>query len=97
MRPRRQHPQPRALRSTARPLQVNGRSIAQFLLDIGRRPVAGVVGAAGPIDHGRSVKLTNLQEWLAFDVDDARDNFGIQFHLFNDLVIAAAFVAGTEA
>ena len=71
--------------------------IAKFLLDIGRRPVAGVVGAAGPIDHGRSVKLTNLQEWPAFDVDNARDNFGIQFHLFNDLVDCGCVIAGIEA
>ena len=66
--------------------------IAKFLLGIGHRPSVAVVGAAGPIAKGRSVTLTNLQEWPPFDIDDARDAFGIEFHLFNDLVVAAASI-----
>jgi glucokinase len=66
--------------------------IAKFLMDIGHRPSVAVVGAAGPIEDGRRVTLTNLVEWPQFDIEDARDNFGIQFHLFNDLVVAAASI-----
>lgn len=64
--------------------------IAQFLLKLGRRPVVAVVGAAGIIEQGRRVQLTNMHEWPVFDVDTSGKELGIEFHLFNDLVVAAA-------
>lgn len=63
-----------------------------FLLELGYRPAFAVVGAAGPIEHGHKVKLTNNPQWPAFDTWDAESRFGIRFHLVNDLIIAAAAI-----
>lgn len=63
-----------------------------FLLALSHRPAVGVVGAAGPIIGGRAVRLTNVPTWPEFRVTEARQRLGIDFHLYNDLVVAAAAV-----
>lgn len=69
-----------------------GQSLEWFLNDLGYRPAFAVVGAAGPIEKGRRVKLTNNPKWPVFDADVAEKEFGIRFHLVNDLIIAAAAI-----
>jgi glucokinase len=64
--------------------------IATFLRKIGHRPALGVIGAAGPIEDGCRVRLTNAQRWPEFNTEHARQTLGVQMHLFNDLVVAAA-------
>jgi glucokinase len=67
-------------------------ALAWFMSELGYRPPIIAVGAAGPIERGRRVKLTNNHDWPAFDADDAEKALSCRFYLVNDLVIAAASI-----